>query len=483
MATFTSNGSPITNPSPQYDIPIICNNGTIKASPNLFNMNDLYGNYLLTDGGLVGSESQIFCLTNFIRVKPSTTYTFSFISAQDSQYRRVCGYSFADQDTFTRLLIKKAKPATVGVQYDLTFTTDANTNYIRISTVAADTNTQIVQGSTATTYRPYGRVYYDGTVETVQAHGKNLFDKALFNTDVGGTITYTTFEIPNGTYTMSTNFPISNNVTNVFIFAGEVTSGAAIVTNGVYDGQSQTITVTDGKYTVAYRSTTSSSSNTNNPKDYDFQLELGSTATTYEPYFEGTTATCQPLLSVGGYKDVQNITTGSVSRNIGIYLFDGTEDWTVPSGADYFRLDGMFEDVIPYSSDNPAIICSHFVGRRPRASTANMNDKEIKLGYTSKYNRLYIKYYDMTTVDDLKQWLASQYAAGTPVTIVYPLATSVSESVTPQTMTVAQGTNTVTATGSVDNLELEISYKAYAEVTVEEIEAVNTDESVEVTIG
>ena len=123
------------------------------------------------------------------------------------------------------------------------------------------------------------------TIHNEENVGKNLFNQALFNTDVANTITYTTFEIPNGTYTMSTNFPYTGGATNVFVFAGEVTSGASTPNNGVYNGQDRTITVLDGKYTVAYRSrTTDASINTNNPKDYDFQLELGSTATEYEPY-------------------------------------------------------------------------------------------------------------------------------------------------------------------------------------------------------
>ena len=89
----------------------------------------------------------------------------------------------------------------------------------------------------------------------------------------------------------------------------------------------------------------------------------------------------------------------------------------------------------------------------------------------------------VATVADFKAFLASQYAAGTPVIVVYPLATPTTETVTGQTLTITQGTNIVTAVGSVSDLELEVSYKAYAEVTVEEIEAVNTDENVEVIIS
>jgi hypothetical protein len=39
----------------------------------------------------------------------------------------------------------------------------------------------------------------------------------------------------------------------------------------------------------------------------------------------------------------------------------------------------MFTDTIPYSADNPAIVCTHFVGRKPKTSAGNMNDGDIKL--------------------------------------------------------------------------------------------------------
>jgi hypothetical protein len=40
-----------------------------------------------------------------------------------------------------------------------------------------------------------------------------------------------------------------------------------------------------------------------------------------------------------------------------------------------------------------------------------MNDGDIKLGYTSTYNRLYLKYSSATDVTELKQYLASQLVA------------------------------------------------------------------------
>ena len=58
------------------------------------------------------------------------------------------------------------------------------------------------------------------------------------------------------------------------------------------------------------------------------------------------------------------------------------------------------------------------------------------------------------SVNSWKQWLADQYAQGTPVIIVYPLAEPATEQVTPQTL--AGSSATVTA-GSIDNLPIESS--------------------------
>jgi hypothetical protein len=70
-----------------------------------------------------------------------------------------------------------------------------------------------------------------------------------------------------------------------------------------------------------------------------------------------------------------------------------------------------------------------------------------------------------------KDWLADQYAAGTPVIIVYPLATPTTESVAGQTLQVQDGDNTLEITqASLTGLELEAEYEQGVEASVEEIE-------------
>jgi hypothetical protein len=104
---------------------------------------------------------------------------------------------------------------------------------------------------------------------------------------------------------------------------------------------------------------------------------------------------------------------------------------------------------------------------------------------TSPVNRIGFGYFlangDTT---QFKSWLADQYAAGTPVIIVYPLATPTTESVAGQTLQVTDGDNVLEITqASLDNLELEAKYQAAVSLTIQEVQDANLDPNVQVTIN
>ena len=64
------------------------------------------------------------------------------------------------------------------------------------------------------------------------------------------------------------------------------------------------------------------------------------------------------------------------------------------------------------------------------------------------------------TVDKWTEWLAAQYAAGTPVIVIYPLATEQTEQTAPHALHTSNGDNVVDVTANVDPVELEIEYSA-----------------------
>ena len=196
-----------------------------------------------------------------------------------------------------------------------------------------------------------------------------------------------------------------------------------------------------------------------------FQLEKGSTATQYRPYgqiyTDGTvetikdslnnTATAEMLLKVGDYQDVQEILSGTVTRKIGIKVLDGTEDWTQGAASPTFKASLPIED--SELKDSQDMLCSHFNPIKTNVTSAVQNNQCAMFtpGGAIAYDKLVIGKYDMPNLTAWKQFLANQYAAGTPVIVVYPLATSTTETVSPQKLL----KNPVTVTeASIDNLEV-----------------------------
>ena len=437
----------VATPTPDNPINIYCNNGVVRLSPNLYNSTTDEYDVLINDSGTVITNSTGLSASDYIPVQPNTTYTITRYGVVNAAaYTRVHYY-----DSSKTWVALGAKIANATNPITQSFTTSATTAYIRLSIRTADYDVQIEKGSAATEYMPYGQIYTDGTVETVKVTGKNLFDSSVFNTDVGSTNTWVHYKIPNGTYTMSTNFPPQSNTvyTNVWILAGNVETGNVSATNGVSLGNPKTITITDGWYSIAYRS--SISAIPRNPKDYNWQLEQGSTATDYEAYFNGGSAVAENLLSVGTYKDVQSVLDGGVTRNVGIKVLDGTETYTISGSYISISKSAYFPNSnLPSGSTN--VVCTHF----PAGGAASTNAI-----YIGGANMNFTVTGTFATTTAWTDWLKAQYQAGQPVIVIYPLATAVSEVVTAQPLTTQAGTNIVEITqSSIDNLGLEVSYKA-----------------------
>ena len=137
-----------------------------------------------------------------------------------------------------------------------------------------------------------------GTNEVNVTHaGKNIWDETY--TDIGSTVTYKQIKTGPGTFTFSTDEPKNtDNASNLFAIGSYATSGGSTNVNGVWNGQSRTVT-TDGYITIAYRKTLN-----NSPEDYHTQIEVGDQATTYEAYTGATETVTLPSSVANGYVDV-----------------------------------------------------------------------------------------------------------------------------------------------------------------------------------
>lgn len=318
-------------------------------------------------------------------------------------------------------------------------------------------------------------VYADGTVETINAHGKNLFDKnsSLVNGYInssGAVVSGNALKVspfieikPNTTYTLSGtgDVKVLSYDRYAYTYTAEQTPIAQVPSQT--GGASVTFTTAQNAKYIRIQ-TTPDAVNT-------CQLELGSTATEYAPYYNGGTATAEMLLKVGDYTDVQEILSGNVKRNVGVKVFDGTENWAT-SSSEYKVYSITISDAKGQSdwSTRGAYIThlDDYVGSAmPVYSEAPINTVwfnptgALRCKTNSSFN----------TLNAWKNWLAAQYAAGTPVIVVYPLATETTESVAGQTLQVQAGDNTLEITqASMSGLELEAQYEQGVQALVEEIE-------------
>ena len=169
----------------------------------------------------------------------------------------------------------------------------------------------------------------------------------------------------------------------------------------------------------------------------NIQLEIGSAATEYEPYRAmggGTVTPTEPLYGLPGAEDTVEMSTDgdvTVTRRTGVKILTGTENWYTMGewNPGSIAVLDILPDCKPVNdtSEVTTARCSHFP-----AYTANSVVHVISGdGFAINHGTgLYIRISGCETVDDCKAYLAAQYAAGTPVTIVYELAAPETEALT-----------------------------------------------------
>lgn len=132
------------------------------------------------------------------------------------------------------------------------------------------------------------------------------------------------------------------------------------------------------------------------------------------------------LRGIGDYKDSYDVDTNTITRRVGVIVFDGTEAWSKLAQYNVFF---YHDELIRYNNPVFAGLSSHFVGSAE--SNANMPDNSVKLTYVSGYDpghgAISFKHNASANADAFKAFLAAQYEAGIPVIAYYPLATPTTE--------------------------------------------------------
>ena len=197
---------------------------------------------------------------------------------------------------------------------------------------------------------------------------------------------------------------------------------------------------------------------------------------------KGTLATANNLFAIDTAKDVQEIITGATTHNFGVLVCNGTEDWLAHNSVvGWFRL--VNSNLFPKTIQQ--VVCTHY-----KFSTTQATGQYVSCGSAAGTDpRIIIadnvNFQTTSDTTAFKAWLAAQYAAGTPVIIVYPLATPFEEPAPiAQSMTVVDGDNTVSLTQQgMTPLEVSATYMKGVSVTITEIENANIGNDVDVVIA
>lgn len=211
---------------------------------------------------------------------------------------------------------------------------------------------------------------------------------------------------PNTQYTLSTNTPIYTENTASIWF-----NGGNSLTSGVWVNQPRTATTDEnGKLYITIRTTEIDTIF----NSYWIMLNIGTTATAYEPYISDTLSAETPI-ELAEY-NVAYPETGETKRQSNTLTFDGTENWTANTNYTAFSLD-LPEKGIAFTS-----ICSPYSA--PNITAWNqLKDYEAQNGELV----LLVKDSKYSTVDEWKAHLAELAAAGNPVTVTYKTVEATTE--------------------------------------------------------
>lgn len=177
----------------------------------------------------------------------------------------------------------------------------------------------------------------------------------------------------------------------------------------------------------------------------DFQLELGSSATSYELYQGDIYNITFPAEAGTVYGGTLDVTNGVLTVDRAMVDL-GTLSWTKDSNNGYFR--ATVPDILnpkTYGDRNKGMICSIYAPSQTTSLTTTSPDEKT---YLKNASIVYIR--DSTYVD------ANAFKGGmSGVQLVYELATPVTYTLTPQEITLLQGNNTLYADAG--SIELEYS--------------------------
>ena len=423
---FTSGASP----NPDYPQPINNLSGDVHykiSGKNLFDTNRMVqftpslANWCSVDGiDRFYNETQIIKSNVYYDLKANTTYTFSV-------------YSTLNKNTSVGSpiqLVDKSGQVITSISQNNTYMTFTTTEdirvYPRMSVQSANVLTQCIvqleESSTATDFEPY----IEPQTFNIPLKSKNLFDKNNFEVFdgyyIGGGGNFRTASNnhtariiiePNTTYTISKPLT-TNNRLRVGISSHEMTTTESF---NIWGGSDTATDVTltsasDSKYMYIFYAI-------ENEKQLALdalQVEKGSTATTYEPYYD------IELCDIDTYEDKIYSSDGRfyLNKNIDKIVLDGSENWFTQKNTSPYVFALNYDN---YKRTQENICKCNLFLSVVNGGYGDLTDGQIRFRYSSGDNNkhLYICTTVASTVSDFKTWLSTHntivyYVLNTPTT-------------------------------------------------------------------
>ena len=327
----------------------------------------------------------------------------------------------------------------------------------------------INEGDTALPYEPYG---YKIPVVT---RGKNLFDKTAvrYETAIGGSnpvfVDYpgsASFIIPAikgiKNYTLKVKSDVDISIIRLAFYDKPIPVSGEYVNNMKQISDSKNPIVTSSnENNLPYIVVQISGAFVNSYGLDTIQLEIGDTATPYEPYHEPITTPIyldSPLYKIGDYAD--RLSKTEEVRVVKELVLTGEENITQHSIVN--DIVGVRIPTPTLVTANSQIICTHalnvtwanFYGSRTYGTVASNVSAGNSIVYMSAPDR------EHNTLSDIKSYLAAQYAAGTPVKVYYVMQTPETKTVEPVEIPTLNGTTVIDVDTAVKPTEMYTKYKS-----------------------
>ena len=459
---ITTTEAPVSTPDPVHPLPIWCNNGVIK-----YGWHDIITTSQLTGYGTYVNPAQepTTRAYRWFRSLENGTYQFSVDGNYEIivQWRDPADPAGGVAQGYENL----SEWMTSGV---VTLDKTSGGYGIAVRRTAGSSTITLGNFDGVLNVAKQG-IYVSGTPEVLTVSGVNLANMVAENIDVGKII-YENGSVSNSTVNFVYNKYIPVEAGQNYVLYGRRKSDNIIssynricwydenkgwISRSTYtrDAIGSAVAPNNAKYarfTVAPYDN-SDALTLDDVLDFNWTFAKATEEIPYEPY-TAQTVNVEALLGAGNYKDTQEVVSGLIGRKMGVKVLTGQETgWTKSTTRPNTYIEpNLFSD----KPINRVGVCSHFIVSDDGNA---LNSPGYLVFGSATVSANFSAPTDLDTVQKFKAWLASRYAAGDPVIVIYPLATPTTEQVQGQALYANKGANTVDSTTNTSPAEMSITYR------------------------